>query len=72
MDRKSIAWYSHLSLSVITVGVIVSSLLSGPYSIQQAVLEFAVPTLLLLVLLHLWYFRCELAEIRQEWVERRP
>ncbi len=72
MDRKRIALYSYLALLVALVGVFVRFLFADPYSDQPAGLGYAFPILLLLTSIHLLYFRRELAEIRQGWVERRP
>ncbi len=72
MDRKRIALYSYLALLVGLVGVIIRFVLAEPYSDPPPMFEPGVLAFVILSGLHLWYFRCELAELRQGWVERRP
>ncbi len=72
VDRKRIALYSYLALLVALVGVSIRFVLAEPYSDPPPMFEPGVLAFLILSSLHLLYFRRELAELRQGWVERHP
>lgn len=72
MDRRTIALYSYLALLVPLAGFFVGSALRDPYSDPPVALELGALVLLLLIGLHLWYFRREWEELRLAWVRRRP
>ena len=67
-----IARFSRLTLLVAVAGLFVGFSLGDPHSDLPVALDAGMLALLLLVGLHLWYFRRELEQMRRGWVERRP
>lgn len=72
MDRKKCAWYGYVALSVVAVGLLLRYWSSDPYADQSVLFEAIFPVVLILFMLHFWYFRREFDELRHGWVQHRP
>ncbi len=64
-QRKIWALRARLALEGIALTLFVLTLVSDPYN-PSPVVTFALPAMLLLVSLHLWYFRREWPQMQQE------
>ncbi|MDP9351622.1 MAG: hypothetical protein M3P51_08805 [Chloroflexota bacterium] len=72
MDRKKIAWYSYLALAMVEAALLISFWSIDPYADQSVLFEVIFPVILILFIIHFWYFRREFDDLRHDWVQHRP